>query len=871
MRQRYAAELDEVYGLARKNKAGVKVSEEDGVDFGVIDTDSSLRHAATTRTITIEKVDRDARISLKAILTICPLTEMALSFAATIKASSRRINFGRPVSLEVTLKPSCVGQHVALLELTFHSINSKQEFIIIRELRALVTSSADHATLAPSAPYSPPTPIEPAATDSIHPGKRPVVWTKVKFTTRLPEYKAPAELIEAVFGQKWRGNIAEIKKKFMPGKLAMNTYYNHFQVCLHIEEENARRALAQRSLQNRTLEPKNHYYLLNIVEAKDPHWGHRVLVGDTLLFQHSDSSDETWYQGVIHAVEGQYKTIVKLRFSESFSVYRGKNFNVQFVLNRIPFRRSHQAVSDNYSLRRLLFPGINDKKINSISGEALAFFDRRIGQNSAQKDVVDTVLAMVPGCSPLVISGPPGTGKTSTVVEAIQQLVHRDPNARILACAQSNMAADVIASRLQAAGSASLLRLCAFSRPVDDMLPELRKVTCINANDVFAFPPLEQLAKFQIVVCTCVTGGVLRNMGLQRGHFNFIFIDEASQASEPIAMIPVKTIANNYTNLVLSGDKRQLGPSVHCIVARKLGLGTSYLERLMELGKDPASGVIVKPLKEHYRSHDAIIAFSNREFYDNELIPRGDPAVTHSLLRRDVLVNPEFPIVFHGVTGKDEREGHNPSFFNVAEAILVKHYVSLLMEDKKARLKEQHIGIISPYNAQCSKITRLLEKDWPEIKVGNVEDYQGQERRVIIISTVRSSVKQVSFDLRHNLGFVADPQRFNVAITRAQALLIVIGDPVVLSLDPLWRRYLNYIYLGGGWSPKGKRIDWDPNEDVTKQAYADERYEKARNDVQSFIERATSRILDNSDVLADGGPVRPLEAFMDRPWSIGNE
>lgn len=92
------------------------------------------------------------------------------------------------------------------------------------------------------------------------------------------------------------------------------------------------------------------------------------------------------------------------------------------------------------------------------------------------------------------------------------------------------------------------------------------------------------------------------------------------------------------------------------------------------------------------------------------------------------------------------------------------------------------------------------------LKVGSVEVFQGQERQAIIISTVRSNVNFLSSDIRRSLGFVADPRRFNVAITRAQALLVVVGDPTVLSLDPIWRRFLDYIHVSGGW--RGLEKDW---------------------------------------------------------------
>jgi helicase MOV-10 len=143
------------------------------------------------------------------------------------------------------------------------------------------------------------------------------------------------------------------------------------------------------------------------------------------------------------------------------------------------------------------------------------------------------------------------------------------------------------------------------------------------------------------------------------------------------------------------------------------------------------------------------------------------------------------PMLFHAVEGKDERESSSPSWFNADEAALVLSYVNLLVRDTRRNpVQPRDIGVISPYNKQVQKIRTLLHAQgdarYRDIKVASTELFQGQERRVIIMSCVRSSHEYVDADARHNLGFLANPKRFNVAITRAQALLIVIGNPHVL-------------------------------------------------------------------------------------------
>jgi len=151
-------------------------------------------------------------------------------------------------------------------------------------------------------------------------------------------------------------------------------------------------------------------------------------------------------------------------------------------------------------------------------------------------------------------------------------------------------------------------------------------------------------------------------------------------------------------------------------------------------------------------------------------------------------------------------------------------------------MTDQDIGIITPYRAQASKIRAALRTINTAIKVASVEEYQGQERRVIIVSTVRSSRSFIEHDLRHTLGFVANPRRFNVAVTRAQALLIVVGDPSVLSLDPLWRRFLNYVYNNGGWD--GDDPSWDPEVEVNDEGLYDRQVRAAAvADVREFAGR----------------------------------
>jgi helicase MOV-10 len=177
----------------------------------------------------------------------------------------------------------------------------------------------------------------------------------------------------------------------------------------------------------------------------------------------------------------------------------------------------------------------------------------------------------------------PGTGKTVTLVEAIEQILKANPNSKILACAPNNSAADLIAQKLMHLGPSDLFRLNSITRNVVEFPQTLKRFALINENTVFAVPPPEELSRYRVVVSTCLSGGIPASLGLQRGHFSHIFIDEAGQGKEPEVMVPIKSIAGKETNVVLAGDNQQLGPIVHSSTAKMLKLQQSYLARLMSL------------------------------------------------------------------------------------------------------------------------------------------------------------------------------------------------------------------------------------------------------------------------------------------------
>lgn len=455
-------------------------------------------------------------------------------------------------------------------------------------------------------------------------------------------------------------------------------------------------------------------------------------------------------------------------------------YNVRFTYNRVNMRRLYQAIDSAKGLEMdLLFPSDSRRRLIKATHMVPISFNL----NEEQIFSIKMILGCR-GAPPYVIHGPPGTGKTKTLVEAILQLYLTQKNTRILVCAPSNSAADHLLERLLAEKAVEvqgneIFRLNATSRPYEDMNPDFIRF-CISEDLIFKCPPLNDLKRYRIIISTYMSAALLYAEGVKRSHFSHILLDEAGQASEPETMIPLSHLCQRKTVVVLAGDPMQLGPVIYSKDAETYCLGKSYLERLFECEfyhKEDEN--YVTKLVRNYRCHPEILHLPSQLFYKGELIPCKDDK-SSSMTWAEILPNRDFPVLFIGVQGYDEREGSNPSWFNRTEASKVVEIIKKLTISQD--LREEDIGVITPYRQQVLKLKKALEGvDMPAIKVGSVEQFQGQEREVIIISTVRSTIKHNEFDKNHCLGFLSNPRRFNVAITRAKSLLIIIGNPHIIS------------------------------------------------------------------------------------------
>ncbi|KAJ7669415.1 RNA helicase [Mycena polygramma] len=842
MRKKLFSDAEAMAAEAEEDKNGITVSHKEGLDFGIVSPDDSV-----FLDITILKTGFQSRIVLETTAVRGDETKFSISLAG----KSRWINPHAARTLSVQFHPSFDGEYKDVLELLFLDTSTRDRFLITRKLCAVVGSKDDHQQLKPKAPYARRKPAPFQFDGPIIRSLRPPNWGPTKWTSRLLEYKSPDALIQVAFGPHSGTNtktILQTVKQFLPDAFTSNTYAQFFQVMLQ--------DLEMYAMTDVELKPSHPRYDLQVkgLEEGRP----SVIVGDFILVRHTGVAEGPWFEGRVHKV---YQSHVSLRFGENFSTYKGTKFDVKFTLNRLPHRRMHQALTNSFKESRILFPRdehiLRNRRVSASERDSITPVNRRIAEDPEQFETVVAIVHQPRGSPPFVVFGPPGTGKTVTIVEAIHQLLLRNPDARILACAPSNSAADLIARNLLSLGTTQLFRLNALSRKHEDLPKDLAKFSAINDNLTFVVPVVEDLRKYRVVVSTCLSGGVPAQLGVKRGHFSHIFCDEAGQATEPEVMLPIRSIADKSTNIILAGDNKQLGPIVHSWIARSLGLKVSYLARIMQRDiysldartERGGSGITIVKLVNNFRSHPAILDFSNGQFYDGELVPCGNPALIRSLENADELPTKKFPLIFHGILGKDDREGSSPSFFNIGEATVVKKYVASLIGDRKLRIRPEEIGIITPYHAQRCKIMELLYRD-PKLRgitVGSVEEFQGQERRVIIMSTVRSNTNYVESDIRRTLGFVANPQRFNVAITRAQALLIVIGNPTILALDPLWRAFLNYVHNRGGW--RGKAIEWDPEDPIVagSSGYDAEMKRRAEGEAEETMARLKSLIVQRNE------------------------
>ncbi|MEX2115002.1 MAG: AAA domain-containing protein [Pirellulales bacterium] len=464
-----------------------------------------------------------------------------------------------------------------------------------------------------------------------------------------------------------------------------------------------------------------------------------------------------------------------------------------------------------------------------LLGERSADFDESreenpldVGLNALQRSTVSFALS---ARDVALVHGPPGTGKTTTVVELIRRAVRRGE--KVLACGPSNMAVDNLFERLLRHGERAVrlghparvmpevrdhtldllverhddVRLA--RKLVKDALALFRRAsrttrakpepgarrdmrsearTLLSDARRLEAQAVEHILDTADILCATTTGLDDNVLGSRR--FDLAVIDEACQSTEPGCWIAIA----RAQRVVLAGDHCQLPPTVLSGEAERQGFAISLFERLAEL----STPTLLRRLDAQYRMHAAIMEFSSLEFYEAEL--QADPTVEAHLLcdlsgvsRNDLTERPLEFIDTAGASFDEEVEPDGQSRHNRREADLVVQKVHALLT---AGVAAEQIGVITPYAAQA----RLLREKLPmtELEIDTVDGFQGREKEAIIFSLVRSND-------RGEIGFLRDLRRTNVAMTRARRKLILIGDSATLSSDPFYARLIAHFESQGAY------------------------------------------------------------------------
>jgi len=538
----------------------------------------------------------------------------------------------------------------------------------------------------------------------------------------------------------------------------------------------------------------------------------------------SSSSEENGWRGIVSSVRRDAIQVAVNQFIEAES--DRPTFRLDRATDEISRFRQRQAME----LARGASGGsrlevLRDVLIGSVGPVFEKIQPIQVLNKNLNASQIEAVQFALSAEDVAIIHGPPGTGKTTTLVELIAQITRNGQS--VLAVASSNLAVDNLLERLIAAGENAIrlghparvtpelrehtLDLLVENHPdvkiankltrdayilrdqaerytrarpepgakqamrqeAKDMLREARKIEDHITTGI--------LSKAQIV---CATATGLDRDRLEGKYFDWCIMDEASQSTEPAAWIPIQYAQR----IVFAGDHFQLPPTVISSEAIKGGFGISLMERLLtDIGPS-----ISRRLNVQYRMHNDIMNFSSDVFYENSL--QADESVRTALLTDlpAVTSSPltDCPVHFIDTAGAsydEETEPNGDSRLNPLEAELVVKKINELLE---AGVSAETIAVISPYSAQVRLLREMLSKS--EIEIDSVDGFQGREKEAVIVSLVRSNQEG-------EVGFLADTRRMNVALTRARRKLIVIGDSATITSHGFYQRMVKYFESIGAY------------------------------------------------------------------------
>jgi superfamily I DNA and/or RNA helicase len=523
-------------------------------------------------------------------------------------------------------------------------------------------------------------------------------------------------------------------------------------------------------------------------------------------------------------------------------VLNGSALGIDLTFDEVSYREMNQALTEVIGahgkrlaeLRDVLL-GARQAKFREHTASDL-FYPSAL--NDSQLVAVRHVLSAQ---DVAIIHGPPGTGKTTTLVQAILETIRRER--RVLVCAPSNTAVDLLTEKLAERG-VKVIRLGNPSRVSDLLLKHTldagvmahpsyskmhamrqtaeqhRETTQVHvrhfdfeerqhrqwlreemrtlrqaADELERFMTQEVLESVQVITCTLVGAS---NRHIRNLSFETVFIDEAAQALEPGCWIPIAM----GQRVVLAGDHHQLPPTVKSEQAAREGLRETLFEKCIQRQPQTARMLTVQ-----YRMHAHIMGFSSEKFYGGQLVPHH--SVRHAGLEAyDLRFAPDMPVEFIDTAGCDFLELAIPesrSTANPEEAHLLLERLARLLEPYDPTEHDQGpltIGVIAPYRAQINYLKDAIEDSvvlndlllQRRLSVGTVDSFQGQERDIIAISLTRSNPQS-------EIGFLSDIRRMNVGMTRARRKLLLVGDSSTLCSHPFFVDLLAYVKRIGGYFP----------------------------------------------------------------------
>lgn len=535
----------------------------------------------------------------------------------------------------------------------------------------------------------------------------------------------------------------------------------------------------------------------------------------------ADAGSASLGQGVVYRLKDSSITVA---FDDIPEDGLNSPLRLEKLANEVTYRRMKDALIELSKAVQTgpcanLVPVLFGEKAPMRSKDAMKFSPFNKNLDDSQKEAISKALG---SRDVFLLHGPPGTGKTTTIIEIILQEVKR--GSKILACAASNIAVDNIVERL-ARYRTKLVRLGHPARLLPQVLDSALDAQVLRADNSSLAGDIrkemkvlnskllkakdrntkrdirkelktlakeerkrQQLAVTDVlknadVVLTTLTGASSKKLnGIT---FDLVVIDEAAQALEVACWIALL----KGPRCILAGDHLQLPPTIQSVEAEKKGMGKTLFERLTEAyGEEITSMLTVQ-----YRMHEHIMSWSSKELYNNKIKAHSSVAghMLYDLEEVTKSSSTEPTIVLIDTTGCDMEEvkDEEESTMNEGEAAVSIAHAKLLVE---SGVNASDIGIITPYAAQvtCLKMMRNKDAKLKDLEISTVDGFQGREKEAIIISMVRSNSKK-------EVGFLSDHRRMNVAVTRARRQCCLVCDVETVSSDRFLKRLVEYFEENG--------------------------------------------------------------------------